>query len=228
MKLAAVQSMVWSFRGKAMGFALAFAVMGLLLVQRSARSCDSPAFEPHRLDPAAQQVDRTAPSLGPSPAVNVHRSTSPQNGCTGGQGSSCDGIGSISITPTVADDRALPLEIGFRLRVLAGSLPEGLTLPNGDVKAQSGTIYFHWEDGNEADHEPFSFTLELIAVDTAGNLSAPVQVVVGDAGVGGCSIGRSSARGRSGPGAFGCLILGCLATLWWRSGGRRTGNRSRR
>jgi MYXO-CTERM domain-containing protein len=208
--------MLWLSRLQALGFAL----LGVLLLQRAAHPCSSPGVDAHRLDPAAQQIDRTSPTLGPAPAVKVQRGSSPQMGCSGSQVSSCDGIGSISITPAVADDRAMASEIGFRVRLLAGSLPAGLTLPNVDFRALSGAIYFHWTDGTEADHEPFGFTLELVAVDTAGNLSAPVKVMVGDGGAGGCSMGRLSVRSSpsSGatPGPLAWLILGGLAMLWLR------------
>jgi hypothetical protein len=78
--------------------------------------------------------------------------------------------------------------------VLSGSLPAGLTLPDTDIRAQSGAIHLHWQDGIEDEHEAFSFTLELTAVDTAGNSSPPVMLVVGDGGsAGSCAIGAGGA-----------------------------------
>jgi MYXO-CTERM domain-containing protein len=209
MKLVPYRTTVWLSQLRPTGLAL----LGLFLLQRPAHPCSFPGVEPHRLDPAAQQVDRTSPTLGPTPAVQVQRGPSPQQAGCGVQSTSCDGLGSISITPAVADDRAPASEIGFRLRLTAGSLPEGLALPSGDIRATSGAIYFHWTDGTERDHEPFAFNVELIAIDTAGNLSAPVQVMVGDAGAGGCSMGHSSATSGANPGLLGWLTLAGLAML---------------
>lgn len=210
MELAACRTMTWRCKTSVL------AVLVVLCLPGRALPCEFARLDAHQVDAAAQQVDRTAPTLAPAPAVKVQRGTSPQHGCTGTLSSSCDGSGSIAITPTVADERALPAEIGFRMRLLSGSLPQGLNLPGGDVRARSGGLYFHWDDGYEADHEEFSFTLEIIAVDTAGNPSPPVQVVISDGGSGGCSIGRSSGSRATGPGLLPCLILGAAAMLYRR------------
>jgi hypothetical protein len=170
-------------------------LMGMAMVglPSPARPCSFPAPTPHALDVAAQQVDHTPPSLVGRPVVAIQRGPSPE-GCGAQQVTSCDGIGSLSITPAAADDRASAAELGFRLRVLSGSLPAGLTLPNTDVRAPSGAIQLHWQDGIEDEHEAFSFTLELAAVDTAGNISPPVMLVVGDGGsTGSCAIGGAGA-----------------------------------
>jgi hypothetical protein len=44
-----------------------------------------------------------------------------------------------------------------------------------------------WVDGDDDRQEPFDFTLEVVAVDAAGNRSAPMRVRVADGGRG-CSL----------------------------------------
>jgi hypothetical protein len=176
-----------------------------------ARPCSIPAPTPHLIDVAAQQVDHTAPVLAPTPAVVVRRGPSP-DGCGAQQITSCDGVGSISITPVATDDRSPAAQIGFRLRVVAGNLPDRLTLPSTDIQALSGAINLHWDDGIEDDHEAFSFTLELSAVDSAGNASAPITLVVAEGGSGGACAMGGGAGGAWWPLGL-LLVVGCLARI---------------
>jgi hypothetical protein len=79
--------------------------------------------------------------------------------------------------------------------------------------ADGGFLYLHW---STASGDGFSFTLEIAAVDTAGNLSAAKSIVVGESGEGGCSVGRHT----SGPiGPLGWVITTAFAARFFR---RRT------
>ena len=88
--------------------------------------------------------------------------------------------------------------IGYLFTLVSGSLPQGLELP-GAVEPFAGELGFIWIDGRTNDQEPIDFTVRVVAIDLAGNESAPQMVRVtddGDAG-GGCAIGhaRPYARG---------------------------------
>jgi hypothetical protein len=193
--------------------------MAVLALPSPVRPCDWGLPPAHVIDVAAQQVDRTPPSLAPMPAVALRRGPAPE-GCGAQQITSCDGVGSLGITPVATDDRSAAAQIGFRLRVVAGNLPDGLTLPSTDIQASSGTIYLQWDDGIEDDHEAFSFTLELSAVDSAGNASAPVTLVVSDGGSdGGCAVGGGAA-GAWWPMML-LVVVGGLARIAVRQSGRR-------
>ena len=56
-----------------------------------------------------------------------------------------------------------------------------------------GKIWFNWDDGTE-DHAPIDFTLRVVAIDRAGNESAPQTVRVTD-DPGGCAVVRPHPRG---------------------------------
>ena len=56
------------------------------------------------------------------------------------------------------------------------------------MNVSDGEIWFNWTDGTE-DHEPIDFTLLVVAIDRAGNESAPQMVRVHD-DPGGCAIAR--------------------------------------
>ena len=73
------------------------------------------------------------------------------------------------------------------------------------VTVLDGELWFAWDDGTE-DHEPIDFTLRVVAIDRAGNESAPQMVRVTD-DPGGCAIARPRAPYR------GLAIAGGAALL---------------
>ena len=78
-------------------------------------------------------------------------------------------------------------------------------IPEGAVKAfGNDELSLWWIDGNTDDQEAFDFTLALVAVDRAGNESAPKTVRIVSEG-GGCSV-ASPARPR-GAVAFALVTL---------------------
>ena len=49
------------------------------------------------------------------------------------------------------DDNTPPEQLGFRMSVEAGSLPEGVTLLNGAVKSFGDLLVLNWVDGARDD-----------------------------------------------------------------------------
>ena len=104
----------------------------------------------------------------------------------------CDDIGTISVPAAATDDTTPPERIGYRLSLLTGTLPAGLTLPADAIEpnAATTTLYIHWDDGATDEQEAIDFTLTVIAIDAAGNESAPQTLRVSDHPGFGCAIAR--------------------------------------
>ena len=121
------------------------------------------------------------------------------SGCDGS--SPCGDLTVIYLTNLATDDTTPAAKIGYRLTVVAGGgftpypyavEPIGI---NDTLPLYLGT---HSDD--------IDFTLEVVAVDSAGNTSAPQTVRVrDDAGM--CSIGRR------GPAGLATLAMGAIALL---------------
>ena len=174
-----------------------------------ARACSYGLPPAHVVDPAMQATDHLSPTLPPLGAPRITRGKDAQGaGCTSSV-SSCDDIGVVAIPVSATDDNTAPEQIGFRMSVAAGSLPEGVTLPSDAVKSSGDMLALFWVDGARNDQEPIEFTLRVVAIDLAGNESAPQTVRVSD-DPGGCTI--APAR-RSCPGlAFVAAAALLLAT----------------
>jgi hypothetical protein len=159
-----------------------------------ARACTLPPPEAHTLNPAEQAVDHTPPVVAGRLQVNIARGRGPARGCGGSaSGTSCDELGRITLTVSASDDRSPATAMGFRLALLGGRLPVGLLLPAQAVRARGdGTLLLAWTDGAQDEQEPIDFSLELRAVDAAGNTSAPALIGVHDGDDdGGCALARS-------------------------------------
>jgi hypothetical protein len=152
-----------------------------------ARACSYGIPSPHVVDPAMQAIDHVPPTLPPLGAPQFTRGKDPQRSGCGYSASSCDDIGSVVIRVGATDDNTPPEQLGFRMSVEAGSLPEGVTLLNGAVKSFGDLLVLNWVDGARDDQEPIEFTLRVVAIDLAGNESAPQTVRVSD-DPGGCTI----------------------------------------
>lgn len=181
---------------------------GLLSAPPPARACDFPALMKYQVETGIPQSDRTPPTLTANPAVVIKRGPGPE-GCTKGVITSCDGMGSIAITPVVSDDVTAATDVGYRLKVVSGALPLGVAIPSMDLQSERGAIYLRWDDGEKAaDHEAFTFTLEIAALDRAGNVSTPTTVTISDGGGGdgGCAIVGGDA---------GCSLGGRQGAAMW-------------
>ncbi len=190
-------------------------LLGALLHPTSVRACSFAGPTAHTIDPALQASDHVPP-VWPSPprAQVVQRGRGPQqNGC-GGSASSCDDFGIITITTLATDDTTAPGRVGYRLSLAGGALPAGLSLPPDAVEPNAdGSLALVWGDGATDTQDSFSFTLDIVAIDAAGNESAPQVLVIEDGARGGaCALaGRPRAWGWVDLGAL--LVLGLMATL---------------
>ena len=162
-----------------------------------ARACDPAGPTQHTIDPAQVGVDQTPPQLR-DPQVAEIRNNQSSNGCAGKCGSDHTArlinLGTDDLTPV---DR-----IGYRVTLVAGEAPRLLNLGGNPMRGAIDGSLTLWWDGDD----DFDFTLQLIAVDAAGNESAPKTVRVSDGG--GCSV---SGRRPSDGSALALLALALLS-----------------
>jgi hypothetical protein len=148
----------------------------------------------HVVDPALRATDQTPPDLAALSVARIKRG----HGGSGCGGSSCDDIGSVRIAVVVTDEITPRENIGFRLAFVAGTPPQGLVPPPADpfrTDYTNGQIDLSWGDGGTDDQESIDFTVEVVAVDAAGNESGPRTIRVRDGGSG-CQVsGTSSLSG---------------------------------
>jgi len=123
---------------------------------------------------------------------------SSQEGC----GSKCGDVGSVAIAALATDDVSAPP--GYRFTLAAGALPAGFTLPTFPLAPSGDHVVLQGATGE--DDAAFDYTLQVVAVDGAGNESAPQMVRVTD-DAGGCAIARPRAPYR------GLAIAGGAALL---------------
>jgi hypothetical protein len=157
---------------------------GLVLPDR-AHACEPALPALHTIDPAQVGVDQTPPQLLEPTVAELQTYDHGSNGCTpkcgSDHGARLINLGTDDMTPA---DR-----IGYRVTLVAGEA-RYLTTSGGSalLGAADGSLLVYWDGDDD-----FDFTLQLIAVDAAGNESAPktVRVFAG----GGCSVGgrRASA-----------------------------------
>jgi hypothetical protein len=173
-----------------------------------ARACSPRAHQWHEVDEAQVGVDRTPPDL-PQPVAQVHANELDDGlGC----GPKCGSDWYAELTNLATDDMTPFERIGYRVTTVVGSQqvgPQMAFLPWGDRLSVS------WNgDGG------YDFTLQVIAIDAAGNESAPRTVRIHDDSWG-CSVGRRRARG-------GLTILAAvLALVTRRRSSRAALDRSR-
>jgi MYXO-CTERM domain-containing protein len=184
--------------------ALGALVLIVALASERADACELPAPVLHEVEPAEQEVDENAPGRALITGVTVSRGRGAGLGCGGV--TSCDDLGIITVEIAApSDDRTPDGELGYRLGISAGQLPEGLTLPVDLIKAREGVIDLVWVDGATDAQDTFAFDLSVAAVDLAGNFgpfSAPIRVEHG--GQLGCGQGASA-------GPVGLLFVALLA-----------------
>lgn len=107
----------------------------------------------------------------------------------------CGDVGHISLSFALSDDTFDPTQIGVRLRLKSGIVPAGLVLPTDPVVHTQGSVGLSFQDDPA---KPYAFTLEVTAIDGAGNESEPTDVDVrtgrpSDAGA--CSFAAHRATG---------------------------------
>ena len=148
----------------------------LALALDSAHACSIAAPPTLQIDPRIE--DEVPPAPPVVLGVEIRRGRGPR----GGMVTSCDDIGAIEIEVARPEgDPDDPEEVGYRLKLLAGKLPEGLALPGEDALL-GAFLRLHWLDGATDHQEAFSFTLALVPVDRAGNEGKPARVTIEDEG----------------------------------------------
>ena len=148
------------------------------LLAASAFPC-SIVVAPHQLDPAEQKIDRTPPARVAAGVKNIRRGRGPVKHGDGAMAvSSCDDLGSITLQLTASDDRTSTDNLGYLPVGVEGDLPSGL-LERVEVQRadDDGALTLWWIDGATDVQEPLKFALAIIAVDLAGNRSAPSEPV---------------------------------------------------
>lgn len=171
----------------------------LILSQASvAWSCSFQSLEEHSVDSELAATDTQAPGVAGLDRLDISRGVGPmQEGCDQ-VATSCDDLGLINIfLAPPSDDQSQASALGYMITLKDGALPGGLGLPEGPVRAaEDNSLYLTWIDGAQDKQEPLGFTLEIFAVDEAGNVGEPLEVRVSDPGSGeGCS----AAPGQKGP-----------------------------
>ena len=137
-----------------------------------ARACSVLGPSPYVIDASMQATDHVAPTLQPLSVARLQRGTATGGACSH---SSCDGMGSLALTIAVSDDVTPAMDIGYRFSLAAGALPASFVIlldQPSRVAVSDGKLWFNWDDGTE-DHAPIDFTLQVVAIDRAGNESAP-------------------------------------------------------
>jgi hypothetical protein len=103
--------------------------------------------------------------------------------------SSCDDIGSISISVLAAQDDSTPFDqMGLRMELVDGKLPGSAALYDYDVRIIQDGFFLAWGDGAKDKQESFDFTLSIRSVDLAGNVSqTATELRIKDPGRMGCA-----------------------------------------
>jgi hypothetical protein len=188
---------------------MAVSLASSLFAFQPVTACEKYANTPHVLD---AQVNDTNPPSAPMVSLGkISRGKGPETngvGCTQTV-SSCDDLGSIQLMVTATDDQTQPSQMGYMITLLGGNLPAGLLLPPTAVRARiDGSLNLGWIDGASDDQESLSFTLEVRAVDLAGNTSPATSVPIHQTGSGdGCSLLASRTLSHWSIATLGILLL---------------------
>ena len=165
-------------RRSAVGLGALLVSAGLVFPGR-ARACDVATPALHTIDPAQVGVDQTPPQLVEPAVAELRNIDHSDNGCA----SKCGWDHSARLINLGTDDMTPADRIGYRVTLVAGDAPSLTTSGERAILgAADGSLTLYWDGDDD-----FDFTLQLIAVDAAGNESAPRTVRVSDGG--GCSVG---------------------------------------
>jgi len=177
-------------RGATVGVLILVAALPALFLPARTRACSLGGNFPFTTDPEQVGVDRTAPQLA-QPTVSVEAVDNGDQGCQ----SKC-GFDFRARLSNLATDDITPVDrMGYRLTTGAGTAPLVHSWQDGQAigGAQDGTLTLAWS-GDEG----FAFTLQVVAVDLAGNESEPRTVHINDT-TSGCRVGGRRSRGAHAP-----------------------------
>ena len=187
---------------------LALTVAAFIVLPRTdARGCE-PIGYPTHLIVSSMAMDQTPPTLSAVGLPEFHFASGDSKGGCGG--SYCPDVGTITIPVTATDDWTKPAQIGYRLTLIMGTLAPGLMLPVDAIEPGGSLLRLYWDSttGHSVD-----FTLQVVAIDLAGNESAPQMVRVEYHADSECSIGGARPS-RFGLG--GIAILALIVTAYRR------------
>jgi hypothetical protein len=165
-----------------------------------ARACDPWVPSQQIIDPAQVGVDQTPPQLAQPSVAELHTTDTGGTGCT----PKCGSDHSARLANLATDDTTPVDKIGYRVALVAGAaanLSTGLRNDIAVLATPVGLTVF-WDGDDD-----FDFTIQVVAVDAAGNESAPRTVTISSGG-GGCSVGHR----RVGDGVALAVITLALAT----------------
>lgn len=146
----------------------------------SALACSVLGPLPHSVIEASD--DDSPPSAPQLQALTITRGKASSLGAAG----SCGDLGFLTFDLVTEDDTTAGDAIGYQLTLVSGELP--FELPVEFVRPQSSTnLTFTWVDGATRGQEPLSATVDIAAVDEAGNVGASITVVIDDPGHAGCA-----------------------------------------
>lgn len=146
-------------------------LVGLLFRAGAAHACTWEPVVLYHSDPALAQSDTLAPSQPVVMNVDVTR----RSGLTCGQErcvqNSCGDTGMVSIELSPGEDDQTPSErLGYRIERMGGNVPDSLRNLIGVNLAARSPIYLRIGFDEVA---ALDATLQVIAIDAAGNESAP-------------------------------------------------------
>jgi hypothetical protein len=147
-----------------------------------ARACDPWVPSEQTLDPAQVGVDQTPPQLAQPSVSELHKNDPGGAGCT----PKCGSDHSAMLTNLATDDTTPVDKIGYRVALVAGAAANLSTGLRNDIAVLATPVGLRvfWDGDDD-----FDFTIQVMAVDAAGNESAPRTVQISSGG-GGCSVGH--------------------------------------
>lgn len=159
------------------------------LLPSESAACSNVAPDVLAVRGPAEATEGEAPGPVDDVDVAVTRGVGPTGtGCGQQMESSCDDLGSVTLTFRPARDAdSARDEVGYVVELAEGDLPEGLQLRAepllGGGAADEVSITWWWIDGRDDEQEPIGFAVSIHAVDADGHQgprSAAIEVV--DAG----------------------------------------------
>ncbi len=188
--------------------------MWVLLATVTVWACTYDSPEDYAVDPAS--TDAVAPSAPDVSLDELYRGyeerVDPATCETVPLG--CTGLATVALSLSATDDEAPAAELGYRIEI-EGDAP-ALAIGSGVVRAEGGSLYLRWSEGETDALEPLAFTLRVFAVDLAGNEGPPTEIAVDHPGgpqplPEGCE-GSEAAEGSKPAGS--CTTTGGAAGAW--------------
>jgi MYXO-CTERM domain-containing protein len=157
----------------------------VVILRADARACDPAVEAPHAVDTSMQATDQTPPTLPAIPTPEFHHADD-SSGCGG---SKCGEFSHVAIQAVATDDMTLAGRIGYRFTLESGSA-QGVNIPTTAIEPVAGVIRL----GVDQNTVGFDFVLQVVAIDLAGNMSAPQSLRVEHFSDSECSLAPGGAR----------------------------------